>query len=177
MDKKIQKEFEALEKSRLTLFNKLDKLDASKMNKQPDANSWSVVQVMDHLTLAENNSLLYMTKKLSFNAEMKKADFKTTLRLFILKAALKLPLKWKAPKIVADARNEKSYAEAKAAWTEVRNGIAEFLEKFPSEHLQSELFKHPSAGKFTIVQALNFMRTHFEHHLPQIDRINKAVQK
>jgi len=177
MDKKIQQEFEALEKSRLALFNKLDKLDASKMNQQPDANSWSVVQVMDHLTLAERNSLLYMTKKLSFNVEMKKADFKTTLRLFILKTALKLPLKWKAPKIVADARNEKNYAEAKAAWSEVRNGIAAFLEKFPPEHLQSELFKHPSAGKFTVVQALNFMRTHFEHHLKQIDRINNAVQK
>lgn len=176
MNKKIKQEFDALEKSRIELFNKLDKLDASKMNKQPDANSWSVVQVMDHLTLAERNSLLYMTKKLSVTNQFDKANFKTSVRLFLLKSALKLPVKWKAPKIVADAHNDKNYAEAKAAWIEVRNGIAAFLEKFPEEHLESELFKHPTAGKFTVVQALNFMHTHFGHHLPQINRINNAVQ-
>ncbi len=176
MNKKLKQEFDALEKSRIELFNKLDKLDASKMNKQPDANSWSVVQVMDHLTLAERNSLLYMTKKLSVSNEFGQANFKTSFRLFLLKSALKLPIKWKAPKIVADANNDNNYAEAKAAWIEVRNGIAAFLEKFPEEHLESELFKHPSAGKFTVVQALNFMRTHVGHHLSQIDRINSAIQ-
>jgi len=175
MNKKIKQEFDALEKSRLELFSKLDKLDAPKMNKQPDATSWSVVQVMDHLTLAERNSLLYMKKKLSVTNEFQKANFKTSFRLFLLKAALKLPIKWKAPKIVADAYNDKNYAEAKIAWSEVRNGIAEFLEKFPEEHLESELFKHPSAGKFTVIQALSFMQTHLIHHLSQIDRINKAV--
>jgi hypothetical protein len=175
MEKKIKQEFDALEKSRFELFKKLDKLDGSKMNNQPDPKSWSVVQVMDHLTLAERNSLLYMKKKLSVTNEFRKSNFKTTFRMFLLKSALKLPIKWRAPKIVADAKNEKTYDEAKAAWTEVRNGIAEFLENFPAEHLDSELFKHPSAGKFTVVQALNFMHTHFEHHLKQFDRITKAV--
>ncbi len=176
MNKKLKHEFDALEKSRIELFNKLDKLDVSKMNTKPDANSWSVVQVMDHLTLAERNSLLYMTKKLSVSNEFGQANFKTSFRLFLLKAALLLPMKWKAPKIVADALNDKNYAEAKAAWIQVRKDISAFLEKFPEEHLESELFKHPLAGKFTAVQALNFMRTHVGHHLSQIDRINSAVQ-
>jgi len=175
MHTKIKTEFDALEKTRLALFSKLDKVDAAKMNVQPNAKSWSVVQVMDHLIIAETNSLRYMKKKLSVNAEMKKADYKTKIRLFILKAALILPLKYKAPKIVADAKNDKNYAESKAAWSEVRNDMNDFLEKFPEALLDSELFKHPLAGKFTVVQAINFMRTHLEHHLKQVDRILKSL--
>lgn len=175
MNKKLQQEFDALEKSRIELFNILDKLDASSMNKQPDASSWSVVQVMDHLTLAEHNSLLYMKKKLSVTDKFKKSNLNTLWRLFLLKAALNLPMKWKAPKIVADARNEKNYEQAKAAWIEVRNGLRDLLEQFPEQYLDSEIFKHPLAGKFTVVQALSFMHTHFNHHLKQIDRIKKSL--
>ncbi|MCG3166647.1 MAG: hypothetical protein POELPBGB_02427 [Bacteroidia bacterium] len=176
MNKKLQHEFEALEKSRLALFAELDKLDASKMNTKPDENSWSVIQVMDHLTLAERNSVLYIKKKMSVSDKFKKANLNTEWRLFLLKAALKLPLKWKAPKVVADARNDNNYEQAKAAWNEVRNNLRELLETFPEEYLDSEIFKHPLAGKFTIVQALGFMQTHFNHHLGQFRRINKAVQ-
>ena len=176
MNKNIKHEFEALEKSRTELFAKLDKLDASKMNKQPDASSWSVVQVMDHLIQAETNSVMYISKKLSFNPDLKKANFNTHFRMFLLKAALTLPMKWKAPKIIAVANNDKSYVEAKAAWATVRNNLSDLLEKFPEEHLQAELFKHPMAGKFTIVQAVSFMHTHFNHHLKQIERINAVVQ-
>lgn len=176
MHKKLKEEFDALERERLDLFSKLDKLDATKMNIQPDEKSWSVVQVMDHLTLAETNSLRYMKKKMSFSDSLKKADFKANFRLFLLKTAMALPIKFKAPTVVADSKNDKNYNEAKAAWEETRNSIAEFLEQFPEEHLESETFKHPTAGKLTVVQALNFMRTHVDHHLRQIDRINKVVQ-
>ena len=176
MNKKLQKEFDALEKSRIDLFNKLDKLNASKMNKQPDANSWSVVQVMDHLIQAETNSVVYINKKLSFNPQLKKANFNTVFRMFLLKAALTLPMKWKAPKSMAVANNDRTDAEAKAAWAAVRKNLSDLLEKFPEGHLDAELFKHPVAGKFTIVQAVSFMHTHLGHHLSQIDRINRAVQ-
>lgn len=175
MNERLKQEFDALERSRLALFSELDKTEAAKMNIQPGGNSWSVVQVMDHLTIAELNSLRYMKKKLSFAADLRKADFKSKFRLFLLKSALILPVKYKAPALVADAKNDKNYSEAKSAWDKVRSDMAEFLEQFPAEHLKSESFKHPLAGKFTVVQALNFMQTHFNHHLKQIDRIISAI--
>lgn len=175
MNQKLQHEFAALEKSRTELFAKLDKLDASKMNKQPDVKSWSVVQVMDHLIQAETNSVIYITKKLSFNPDLKKANLNTSFRMFLLKAALTLPMKWKAPKIIAVANNDRTYAEAKAAWAAVRSNLNDLLEKFPEQHLEAELFKHPVAGKFTIIQAVSFMHTHFNHHLKQIERIRKEI--
>lgn len=157
------------------LFKDLDKYDAAKMNIQPRENAWSVVQVMDHLTLAERNSVLYMKKKLSVTTSFKKANLNTFFRLLLLKVALVLPIKYKAPKVVANAKNDNNYAQAKNAWTEVRNALRELLEQFPEQHLDSEIFKHPVAGKFTVVQALDFMQTHFNHHLKQVERIKSEL--
>ena len=175
MNKDVEALYEQLEKTRKDLFSKLEKHPAEKMNTQADPNSWSVVQVMNHLSDAEGGAVNYMTKKLSFNPKLKKAGLKSSLRYALLQTAFYTPIKFKVPEVVGQPSNEESYAQAKQRWEQVRADMKSFLGQLSDEQVNAELFKHPAAGKLNMSQAVKFMQTHFNRHQGQVDRILKAV--
>lgn len=175
MHKKLQPLFDKMENTRKELFQKLEQYPAEKMNQKPDEKSWSVVQVMDHLTNAEGNSVKYINKKLSFNPKLQKAGLGSSARYALLVTAFTLPLKFKVPDVVGEASNEHNFAQAKANWDQVRNDLKTLLDSMDEKTANAELWKHPAAGKMSMKNALKFMELHVQRHQGQIDRILKAV--
>ncbi len=175
MHKKLQPLYNKMENTRKELFQKLNSYPAEKMNEKPDEKSWSVVQVMDHLTNAEGNSVKYINKKLSFNPKLKKAGIGSSARYLLLVTAFNLPLKYKVPDVVGDASNEHSFDEAKARWDKVRSDIKTMLDGLDDKQVNAELWKHPAAGKMSMSNALKFMELHVQRHQNQIDKILNAV--
>lgn len=175
MHKKLQPLYDKMENTRRELFKKLEQYPAKKMNQKPDEKTWSVVQVMDHLTNAEGNSVKYINKKLSFNPKLKKAGIGSSARYLLLVTAFTLPLKFKVPDVVGDASNDHDFEEAKARWDQVRNDLKTLLDSMDEKTANAELWKHPAAGKMSMQNALKFMELHVQRHQDQIDRILKAV--
>ena len=83
MNSKIAKEIEILESDLDSLIKELQKYDDEILNRKPE-NSWSVLQVLHHLMLAEQGSLKYVKKKLSYNPELKKVNWQTKIRTLML---------------------------------------------------------------------------------------------
>lgn len=166
-----------LDQDLAALFEKLEIYDASHLNKRPADGGWSALQVLHHLILAETASLGYVKKKLSFNPVLDKAGLRAAWRLFVVDFYFRLPIKFKAPEGVdSNALPEKSdMAPTKGQWQAQRQQLRQFLSHLSEEHFDRELYKHPFAGKMTLLQMLRFFRMHIKRHESQIDRVLKEV--
>lgn len=167
--------FSKLEAQRSKLLRTLEKGSPEHLQQAPDSASWSVAQVILHLAVAEEGLMNYVDKKIAVGGHST-ADMGAPFRLALLTAALASPLKFKAPKAVA-LIPAISYAEALERWQQIRERMENTFATIPEAFIGHGLIKHPSAGKFDLVQGTRFVRWHVAHHLPQIKRIVTKVSK
>jgi uncharacterized damage-inducible protein DinB len=138
---------------------------------------WSAAQVMWHLILVEENSLKKLKKKLSYQPTLHKAGINTEVRSFLLKLFLKLPLKWKAPRITGDEHipGRSNLAEITRRWLASLEDWNSFLRQLPEDLADKSIYNHPRAGRITQKQTLAFFRQHLERHAGQMRRAIEAA--
>lgn len=173
----LNKTFAKLEKQRAELFERLKDYDEKILNQRPAENAWSVMEVIDHLTIAERSSYQYLQKKIQDKNAAQKTGLKELFRSVLLNAYLASNKKFKAPSLTLPAATYLTRAEAEKAWSEARKDIECVWTGLPVELLDRNWFKHPRAGKLNLKQMLTFMMAHVAHHEKQIERTLKTVTK
>lgn len=165
--------FDRMEAERSDLIAQLDRLPIEKLSVAPRPGAWTVAQVITHIAIAEEGSLAYLAKKHA-GGRHERVSASAPLRLALLNLAISLPLKYKAPAVVADVPAT-GYAEARARWAAVRAAMRSTYEALPEAHIAHDLFKHPSVGRFNLLQGVRFMRRHARRHNGQILRTLRAL--
>ena len=171
MKRKTEKAFNRLEKQRMNLLSHYRSLSDEQLRFNPGPESWNLLQVMRHLVTAEKQSLIYIQRKISHPENTPKAGAGSRFRSLLLKLALLLPIKFKAPKIAEVEEVYPDLNEMVLEWDDVRNEYQEMILKNDAETLSKALYTHPRAGKLNIKQAIEFMEDHVAHHQKQIERI------
>jgi uncharacterized damage-inducible protein DinB len=170
----LQRRFDRLEAGRRALLDSLAGLDEERLRRQPGEGRWSIIQVLGHLTLAEEATLAYLRKKMQDPSSIPAAGFTSLARLVIVAAVLRSPLRRQAPALTADPPASRSLSEARRHWDRVRADWAAFLQSFPPDLLGRAVFRHPFAGRMSIAHTLGFMNEHLRHHAKQIERLRSA---
>ena len=168
----MQTEFDRLEADTKDLLTYLNKYEAEALNRSPQPGVFTALQNCEHLMKAELGAMGYIRKKLSFEPTLKRANFRTRMRLPMLLLATKLPIKIKAPKGMQkeDLPERSDFFELAKRWQRNRDELAAYLRSLPEDHYDKELFKHPFAGKLTLAGMLRFHREHLARHRRQIRR-------
>jgi cysteinyl-tRNA synthetase len=113
-----------------------------------------------------------MQKKVSTIKELKNSGLSASLRMGLLIVSQRVPLKYKAPKvIVSNTPQQLALEEIKNRWAKVRQDLKNILKSIEEADQKKLIFKHPLAGKFNAKQAIVFLKEHIHHHLPQINRL------
>ncbi|MBK8499937.1 MAG: DinB family protein [Flavobacteriales bacterium] len=170
---RLRRAIERAEGERERLLKVLDPLPHDLLERSPTAMVWSVAQVIAHLATIEEGALAYLTKKLHYGKH-RPVSPSAGIRLLILNAGLRLPVKYKAPAVVA-AVPPTSYADARARWCMAREGLIAAYSALPDELLLHGLFKHPALGRFDPARALRFLRRHMLRHVGQIQRTLRSA--
>jgi len=176
MKKKTLKAFNRLEKQREEFLSLFHSQRENQLQFRPDSDSWNMLQVIRHLVTAESLSLVYIKKKVNNADKLQKADFMAKLRALLLKIALALPIKFKAPKIAEVKEDHPDFETAVEEWYNVRKELNELLENADEAIFSKTIYKHPRAGYLTLKQTLEFMEDHIDHHRKQIGRIMNHPQ-
>jgi hypothetical protein len=164
-----------MEATKATLLQSLAILDAAALNRKPNEGTWSILQVVSHLTRSEAGTLQYIKKKTQDPAALLKAGIAPWFRIAVLVAGIHSPMKFKAPKAAADVPESGDFLAASLAWAEVREDWREFLEGFPEVLKDRLIFRHPFVGLLGPAQVLIFLNQHLGNHVRQIGRIRKAL--
>lgn len=175
MHAKLEQQFKELESTKANYLLLFEELTEEKLNQAPEPGKWSMLEVVAHILSSESRSLGYLKKKMLGINEVKKARLKSSLGSGLLKVALRLPLKYKAPKVLDNPNGPYKPDEMIKEWEQVRVELKELLTKISDEHINKQIFKHPSAGKMNIVQAMGFLNLHLKRHLAQVRKVRATV--
>lgn len=171
MGKEITKYFESLKALRNEIENDFDLLSTEQLNFKPTENSWSLLQVMEHLALAETGSINYLNKKILGIDSLEKAGFGSSFRFLLLKMFFGVPLKYGNRAPSAEPTENPDYEDLKLKWDIARSGLLEFYNSHYASIKNKLIYKHPKAGRITFEQMCNFFELHIKHHQKQITRI------
>ncbi len=171
MNPKLQNLFHSLEAQRSELLKTLKTVSAEKLNTQVD-NGWSINQIIAHLIAAEKLSVAYIQKKIQAVDEVGDTGLIEELKMVALKLSQRLPLRFKAPRVVVE--NTSTSADIFALeqeWIIARQQLKGLLEKLSDDQINRKIYKHVRAGKLNIQHMLIFFSEHIIHHQPQIKRL------
>jgi hypothetical protein len=165
----------AMELKRKTLSTKLAAYDNDLLNKKPNAEAWSVIQVMDHLLMAERGTVAYVKKKTQDKTSIQKTGIKEWFISLLLNMNIRSSKKFGAPINIIPTVTYASLNEINELWNAVRQDMKETIHAIPADMLGYNWFKHPAAGKLNLMQMLTFTEAHFDRHEKQIWRTIKAI--
>lgn len=168
----IEKKMNRLEDLRIDSLKEIELLDKSQLHFKSSDDSWSIVETLQHLYLAESGILKYISKKLEQPDVLNFTGIKNKLSSALMVFLLKSPVKFKLPKgapIIPDGNV--SLGDLLSDWNLLRKQWIEVLDLIDVQTANKLIFKHPRAGYLNAHQVLEFMEAHFLHHLQQIERI------
>jgi hypothetical protein len=167
--------FEKMEATKAILLRSLASLDPETLNRRPDPASWTILQVIAHLTRSEGGTLQYIKKKTQDPGALPRAGLVPWFRIAALVVGIRSPIRFKAPKGIADLPETGEFQAASLAWAEVREDWREFIEAFPPALNDKTIFRHPFVGLLGPAQTMIFLNEHLGNHVRQVGRIRKAL--
>ncbi|MEP1094424.1 MAG: DinB family protein [Cyclobacteriaceae bacterium] len=175
MKKEIENRLLLLTRETDLIFIELESFEDELLRKK--GMGWSIIQVLSHLNMAESISLEYMKKKVKAGRKMSKVNVVNGFRKWVTCGFLQTGLKWRAPAYISNPNGEYSLDEIKSTWETTRNGIRKYVEHYPEDLLNRAVYKHPMAGRLSLIQAVDSFIYHQRHHVHQINRIKKELQR
>jgi hypothetical protein len=116
-----------------------------------------------------------MEKRIQENKVTQKTGIKNAYRTFLLQVFLALPIKFKAPRTVAEIPAESSFGDLEQSFKQTAANYKKMVENLPAALEGKEIFKHPRIGYINASQTFTFLKAHALHHKPQIENLLKSV--
>ncbi len=170
----LQERFDTLEHTRRHLLTQLANLSSNQLAFQPAKNRWSILHVMEHLILSEEQTCHVVSRQLANPRLSHQGNWHLPLRLWVMKRVLRSQLRFKVPIESVVPSGDLNYQELTARWDEARQQLAHVLERFDAAHMDQPVLRHTFFGLLPIGAVLQFLQEHFNHHLHQIRRIRKS---
>lgn len=150
------------------------------LNYRPAPGVWSVLDNLHHIRLAEGFSHKYLEKKLKGGiSSMKNGGIGARLRSLSVTIFMRSSSKREAPKMVGESQfpEHSSLEEVMGLWRQQRSDLAAFLQEQPDELFVKEAYRHPFAGRLTLMGMLGFFDDHLIRHKRQIARTLSQLNK
>ena len=167
-------ELEGLEQRRRALAQRLGARSESQLQTRPAPGAWSLLDVAEHLMLAERATLSWITERRAGRSLARRWYDPLLKRLIArtLDSSLRLPVAG----AVITPRGQDSLPEVMRKWSEVRDAWRAYLAAMPGDGHDVLVFRHPIGVGMTAGETLVFLRRHFDHHLHQVRRIERATR-
>lgn len=171
----LETKLAALTQARIVFQKEFEHLSEAQCA-QPPVEGWTIRQVVQHILASETGTLGYMKKKSSSGWEsLEEASAEQEQNSAMLNSRLQSDERYKAPAVLPDPQNDVSIADSFAYWDKLRSDLIDFLENVEEVNLNKLVFRQPAAGMLNVVQTLDFLTNHLNHHIPQIKRIVAEV--
>lgn len=175
MNSRLQRAVQRLERQKADLLEELATWSPEQLSFRPQAQSWSALDVLDHLEKVERGVLLSFRKNLGGSQRINLRDRYGT---FVVRAVMRLPIRVKVPAATPFILPETDvqFAALVERWDKTRETFAAFFGSLTSYTPTLGVFLHPRGGWMNLLHALKFLSVHLHHHLYQVRRL-KRVQR
>ncbi len=152
--------------------SRLEEITMPSFTTSPPSGGWSYSEVYVHIFDSSLLSLLALQQCLKGNGALKKMDW--SARLLFLLGRFPPGLRLKAPSRMADRVKKEHPKEVLRRIRKVELLMDGLLAEWPLKVPQQKV-KHPRLGFLNAFQWIRFIEIHLQHHLWQLDRIDRAL--
>ena len=164
-----------IKSARNQLIDSVKGLSHLQANYKPSVESWSVLQIVEHLVWAEKGGICGMFKAIEGVKSNQPvwSGASTNHGLTIEQIVDKTwQTKEKVPEVAAPR-----WGGSMPFWISSLENCQSLLttleEHCTGVNLETTIYPHPISGPLNIIQRLEFLRFHMERHLEQIERVKK----
>ncbi|MFM7310632.1 MAG: DinB family protein [Flavobacteriales bacterium] len=166
---------EAFAQAKRAILQQLEGMQDTQLKSQP-LGGWSMTQVLEHIMHSEASTLAYMKKKTSSGWDsLDDATAEHQQTALALHERLQSDEKYQAPSVLPEPLNELGCEEIMQRWERIRIEWEEWLGDFDPKHMNKLVFRQPIAGMLTLVNAIQFLTLHIQHHIPQMVANRAAI--
>jgi len=133
---------------------------------------WSMLDVTEHLVLAEEKSLLGMLKGPPPGTTVTPV---ARVRMAMVLLVLRTGLRVKVPVARVLPKGDVTLEALEERWLAARRGLEIFLESVDEEEAGSAMFRHPIGGWVSVGTGVTFYAGHIGHHARQVRRIRRSA--
>lgn len=165
----LQPKYDALERRTAAFLARVAALTPAQRSFRPAPGAWSAVQVADHLARTERSVLQALEKGIP--EHRRKRTLRHALAYPMVMAAMRLPIKVKAPLPEIVPEEERPLEVVESDWRAARQAIRAHLEGIGDGEVGDALILHPVAGPAGADKLLAFLDAHLRHHEFQLGRL------
>lgn len=171
----IERRRQALDDTRRALLDEMAALDPAALIARPLAEKWSMLEIIEHLVLAER-AVLKGLPDLSRLTERRRGPghrVRYLLVMFVLRSGIRV----RVPSAAMIPQGDRSLAELRRLWDENQAWLRSCVDRLGANGIRRAVFEHPVAGPLTVEQAVRMDQVHINRHLRQIRALQRLLAR
>ena len=169
MLEEIQKRFAALENRRKKILNQLETLPQDRLSVKPGFDKWSIVEVVQHLVLVEQEMVKQAVKNPvppdSGRAPRSREALEMVLEI------LERDVRVDVPAVRMEPDGQITIDVLRTRWEESQAQLRRYFQRLQEENVETLVFSHPVAGSLNALDMLDLANVHADYHIRQIESI------
>lgn len=172
--RQLNRWIQGFDDQRRALLHELAALPPETLKARPRPDKWSILEIVEHLVLAERFVLGGLPPAAELVARRQSLKNRCIYPIVLFVLRFKIPVKVPAKRMLPTG--QASLAEVRSAWDENLRWLRAYVAGLAPDGGRKAVFLHPACGPITLIQALRMDRLHFATHLRQIRRLQGAAQ-
>ena len=169
----LENRLQAFDDTRRGLLDEMEALDPALLVAKPVAGKWSMIEIIEHLVLAERAVFkgLPDPSRLVENRRDLGHRGRYLLVMFILTSSIRV----RVPSPAMVPQGDRGLAELRRLWDESQRWLRSCIAHLGPGAGGKAVFEHPIAGPLTVSQAVRMGQVHVEGHVRQIRRLRRLL--
>lgn len=163
----LEKRFDVYDRRRRALLDEMGALDPIILAFRHRPGEWSILEILEHLALAERVVLQNLPDPSRMVAWQPTVRQRFAYAIVTFTLGFRIPVRVAAPEMLP--QGDKPLREVRRLWDENARWLRTFIAR--DEGLGRAVFRHPVAGPMTASQAVRAAHLHLAVHRSQIWRI------
>lgn len=170
---RLERRLQAFNAARGALLDEMEALDPDRLVAKPLAGKWSILEIVEHLVLAERAVFrgLPDPSLLVGNERGLGHRVRYLLVMFVLKAGIRV----RVPARAMIPRGDRTLAELRRLWDENQAWLRLCIDRLGPDGIGRAVLVHPVAGPIDVTQALRMGQVHLNVHVRQIRALQRLL--
>ncbi len=152
--------------TRQHLMAEMATLDAARLNATPISGKWSILQILEHLVVAERAVYLGLPNPADLVSRTRGVPHH--LRYALVMGVLRLGVPVRMPSPTMAPRGGRDLGDLVRMWDENQHWLRAVAERLGAAVDHAAVLAHPIAGPLTVGQAVRMGQVHVNGHIRQI---------
>ena len=170
---RLNKRLHTFNERRGALLDEMEALDSASLVAKPLAGKWSILEIIEHLVLAERAVFQGLPDQSRLGE--RKRQMQHRLRYLIVMFVLRYGIPVQVPSPAMVPRGARSLAELRRLWDENQEWLRAYIRGLDRKGFRRAVFEHPVAGPLTVEQAVHLDQVHLDTHIRQIRRLQRLL--